>query len=76
MKIIVSNSDELSELIRESWINLHFSVTEGWGYSILESSTSGTPTVAFKVPGVVDIVKDNFNGFLVKDINEFKKCVA
>ena len=63
---------ELSEIIRESWINIHFSITEGWGYSILESSASGTPTVALRVPGVVDTIKDNFNGFLVKDINEFK----
>jgi glycosyltransferase involved in cell wall biosynthesis len=63
---------ELSEIIRESWINLHFSITEGWGYSILESSASGTPTVALRVPGVVDTIQDNFNGFLVKDIDEFK----
>ena len=63
---------KLSEIIRESWVNLHFSVTEGWGYSILESSASGTPSIAFKVPGVVDTIKNNFNGFLVNDINEFK----
>ena len=64
--------DKLSKIIRESWVNLHFSVTEGWGFSILESSASGTPSVAFRVPGVVDTIKDNFNGFLVDDINEFK----
>ena len=64
--------NELSKVIRESWINLHFSVTEGWGFSILESSASGTPSVAFKVPGVVDTIKNNFNGFLVNDISEFK----
>lgn len=63
---------ELSRIIRESWINLHFSVTEGWGYSILEASASGTPTVAFRVPGVVDTVVDGINGFLVNDISEFK----
>ena len=63
---------ELSKIIRESWINIHFSVTEGWGYSILESSASGTPSVAFKVPGVVDTIKNNYNGFLVNDLNEFK----
>ena len=64
--------NELSTIIRESWVNLHFSVTEGWGFSILESSASGTPSVAFGVPGVMDTIKDNFNGFLVNDINEFK----
>ena len=64
--------NQLSKIIRESWINLHFSVTEGWGYSILESSASGTPSVAFKVPGVVDTIKNNFNGFLVDYISEYK----
>ena len=64
--------NQLSKIIRESWINLHFSVTEGWGFSILESSASGTPSVAFRVPGVMDTIKNNFNGFLVNDINEFK----
>lgn len=67
--------NRLSKVIRESWINLHFSVTEGWGYSILESSASGTPTIALKVPGVVDTLKDDFNGFLVNDINDFKNKI-
>ena len=58
--------------LRESWVNLHFSVTEGWGLSIMESSASGTPSVAFKVPGVVDTIKDGYNGYLLNNINEFK----
>ena len=65
------DQDELARLIKESWVNLHFSITEGWGLSIIESSASGTPTVAFNVPGLVDTVKTNFNGFLVNDISEF-----
>ena len=63
--------EELAKWIRKSWVNLHFSVTEGWGLSIIESSASGTPTVAFNVPGLVDTVKDDINGFLVNDIKEF-----
>ena len=63
---------ELSKIIRESWVNLHFSITEGWGLSLMESSASGTPSVAFRVPGVVDTIKDSFNGFLVNDISEFR----
>ena len=63
--------DNLAKIIRESWINLHFSVTEGWGYSIMESSASGTPTVAFRVPGVVNTINNNCNGFLVNSIDEF-----
>ena len=67
--------NELSKRIRESWINLHFSVTEGWGLSIMESSASGTPSVSFEVPGVVDIIKNDYNGFLVNDISEFKEKI-
>lgn len=66
------SQDELARLIRESWVNLHFSVTEGWGLSIMESSASGTPTVALKAPGVIDIIKDEYNGFVLDDICEFK----
>ena len=69
------DQERLSELIRESWVNLHFSVTEGWGYSILESSASGTPTISFKVPGVVETIKNGYNGFLVENIDEFGKCI-
>ena len=64
--------NKLAIVIRESWVNLHFSVTEGWGLSIMESSASGTPSVAFRVPGVVDTIRDTYNGFLVNDINEFR----
>ncbi len=64
--------DKLSRIIRESWVNLHFSVTEGWGLSIMEASASGTPSVAFRVPGVVDTIKNGLNGFLVDDVNEFR----
>lgn len=66
---------ELAKLIRESWINLHFSVTEGWGLSIIEASASGTPSVAFKVPGIVDTIFEGHNGFLTEDIYEFKNLV-
>lgn len=57
----------LASIISKSWVNLHTSQTEGWGYSILEASASHTPTVAYSVPGVVDGIRDNVNGFKIKD---------
>jgi len=69
------SNEEVARVVRESWVNIHFSVTEGWGYSIIESSASGTPTVAFKVPGVVDTVRDGYNGFLVNSIEGFKSRI-
>ena len=37
----------------------------------MESSASGTPTVAFSVPGVVNTINNGYNGFLVNSIDEF-----
>lgn len=62
----VSNED-LSEIVATAWLNIHTSVTEGWGYSILEASAAGTPTVAYDVPGVREAVVDGTNGLKVKD---------
>ena len=61
------SSEELSYIVASSWLNVHTSVTEGWGYSILEASAAGTPTVAYDVPGVTDAVEDGLNGIKVKD---------
>lgn len=58
---------ELSDILASSWLNVHTSVTEGWGFSILEASASGTPTVAYDVPGVRDAVEDGLNGIKVRD---------
>lgn len=61
------STTELAKLVAKSWLNVHTSVTEGWGYSILEASSAGTPTVAYGVPGVVDVIEDKLNGIKVKD---------
>jgi glycosyltransferase involved in cell wall biosynthesis len=61
------SNEELSDVVSSSWLNVHTSVTEGWGFSILEASAAGTPTVAYDVPGVRDAVKNGQNGIKVKD---------
>jgi len=58
---------ELAHVASSSWLNIHTSVTEGWGYSILEASCAGTPTVAYDVPGVADAIETGINGLKVKD---------
>ena len=58
---------ELAKVVASSWLNIHASITEGWGYSILEASSAGTPTVAYNVPGVVDTIENGINGLKVKD---------
>lgn len=61
------SNEHLSKIVAEAWLNIHASVTEGWGYSILEAAASGTPTVAYAVPGVVDTIETDINGITVKD---------
>lgn len=58
---------ELSRIVASSWLNIHTSITEGWGLSILEAAAAGTPTVAYEVPGVVDVIETGINGLKVKD---------
>ena len=62
----ISNK-ELSDIVAFAWMNVHTSITEGWGFSILEASSAGTPTVAYDVPGVRDAIEDGLNGIKVKD---------
>jgi len=57
----------LSELVARSWLNLHTSIAEGWGLSIVEAAAAGTPTVAFAVPGVAETVQSGVNGYTVKE---------
>jgi glycosyltransferase involved in cell wall biosynthesis len=58
---------ELARIAAESWVNIHCSVAEGWGFSILESAAAGTPTVAYRVPGVSEAILDGVSGLLCPD---------
>lgn len=61
------STDVLSRLVGEAWVNIHCSLSEGWGYSILEADACGTPTVAYSVRGVSEAVLHEQTGLLVPD---------
>ena len=61
------STKSLASLVSSCWLNVHTSITEGWGFSILEASSAGTPTIAYSVPGVVDAIENESNGVLVPD---------
>ena len=63
------SDSEVAEIVASSWLNIHSSITEGWGISIIEAASAGTPTVAFKVPGVSDSVENGLNGITVENGN-------
>ena len=67
---------ELAGIVAAAWANLHFSVTEGFGYSILEAAAAGTPTVALDTPGVSEVVVEYGLGKTVKDLDEFQTALS
>ncbi len=58
---------QLAEALSRAWLNVHASVAEGWGLSIIEAAAAGTPTVAFAVPGVSETIEPGVNGLTVPD---------
>ena len=63
-------SDErLAAIVRESWINIHCSVSEGWCLSAMEAAASGVPTTGYSVAGLKESVEDGVGGILVEDGN-------
>lgn len=60
---------DLADTVSKSWINIHSSVTEGWGLSVMEASSAGTPTVAYDVPGISDSIRYGRNGLKVENGN-------
>ncbi|MFD5945445.1 glycosyltransferase family 4 protein [Streptomyces collinus] len=50
-----------------AWLTVVPSVAEGWGLTVIEANSMGTPAVAFDVPGLRDAVREGYNGWLVPD---------
>ena len=66
----------LPELISKSWVNLNFSVAEGFGYSILEAASCGTPTIALDAHGVTETVEKYGFGKTIREIDELGEAYA
>ena len=60
---------DLAKAVCESWINVHFSVTEGFGITIIESASCGLPTLALEAPGVSEVIREFRMGITEMDID-------
>jgi glycosyltransferase involved in cell wall biosynthesis len=56
---------EKEDLLGRSWAVLSAAHHEGWGMSVLEGASFGTPTLAIDAPGIRDAVIDGVTGRLV-----------
>ncbi|MBS7252125.1 MAG: glycosyltransferase family 4 protein [Candidatus Freyarchaeota archaeon] len=63
------SEQEKIKILQEGWIYVITSMKEGWSLSVIEANACGTPTIAYKVPGLQDSVKDNQTGLLIKNGN-------
>lgn len=54
-----------SDLLSRAWLTVSPSLAEGWGLTVLEANTLGTPTLAYNVPGLRDTVRHGLTGWLV-----------
>lgn len=53
------------ELLSRAHVMVATSVREGWGLNVSEASLCGTPTIGYRVPGLVDSIPAS-GGYLVK----------
>lgn len=54
------------ELLTRAWVLIHPSIREGWGLNVIEAASMGTPTVGYKVMGLVDSVIQEETGILTE----------
>jgi glycosyltransferase involved in cell wall biosynthesis len=55
------------ELLEKSSLFITGTRHEGWGVTVMEAASAGTPTLAFKVPGIQDSVVHDVTGFLIEE---------
>lgn len=58
---------EKYDLLKRAWILINPSVKEGWGLTVIEAASQGTPGIAYDVSGLRDSIQDDKTGLLVKE---------
>ena len=58
------NEKQKQKLLSQAWVLVSTSLREGWGLNIIEAAACGTPSIVYRVPGLVDSVKNNQTGII------------
>jgi glycosyltransferase involved in cell wall biosynthesis len=58
---------EVVDLYRRAWVVASASAREGWGMALTEAAACGTPSVATRIPGHTDAVRDGQSGVLTDE---------
>jgi len=61
------SSEERTMLMRRAHLIMQTAVEEGWGLTITEAASQGTPAVAYDVAGLRDSIRHNATGVLTKE---------
>ncbi len=61
---------EKKRLLSSAWLMVHPASHEGWGLVITEAAAYGTPSLAFRVPGLRDSVVDGMSGILIDRVED------
>jgi glycosyltransferase involved in cell wall biosynthesis len=64
----VDNKEKFA-LLSRAHVLLVPSIREGWGISVIEANSVGTPAVGYSVPGLQDSILDGTTGFIVEPLN-------
>ncbi len=62
---------ELVDLYQRAWVVASASISEGWGMTLTEAASCGTPSVATNIAGHRDAVDHEVSGLLVGDDDDF-----
>jgi len=70
-------NEERDRLLADARVCVCPSEKEGWGLTVIESNSAGTPVVASDAPGLRDSVRDGETGFLVAvgDVEGFARRI-
>lgn len=69
--------EKKTEILKEAWTFVMPSMKEGWGVSVIEANSCGTPAIAYNVPGLRDSIRDGETGLLVPqgDIGQLSEAI-